>query len=73
MKQIITKSYKWEYTTCGKNDEIGIISREDHQSRCLAIAAGEYKPKGYEPRTWHFSWDHGEKGAVRDERFNKRE
>lgn len=65
MKQVITKNYKWQYETCGRDNEIGIISREGFQQRVLAIASGEYKRANYEPTTWHFHWEEGG-GAVPD-------
>lgn len=32
--------------------KIGIISREDYIKRTIAIAKGQYKPKGDEPKVW---------------------
>jgi len=65
MKEVVTRNYRWKYETCGKDNEIGIISREDFRQRLSAIESGEYKRASYEPNTWHFPWDEGG-GAVRD-------
>ena len=55
---IITKSYRWEFDieeregfTC---KEVGIITPQGFQDRCLAIAKGEWKVKGFEPKCWFF-------------------
>lgn len=61
MKEVVTESYNWQYETCGKNNEIGIISKAHYKQRVRAIAEGEYKAQGDDPRTWLAKWP--ERGA----------
>jgi hypothetical protein len=61
--QVITKSYRWEYDIEEREGfeckEVGIITRQGYQDRTMAIAKGEWKPKG-EPLCWFSPTEEGE-------------